>query len=160
MKRKKSNRKINTRLIKSKSSYYVNELAQTIDVCYGTLRIMIKDGLPVIEGSYPNLIYGQDAINFIKAKQAKSKKPLELDESYCFSCRKASKVKDDMATLELSTPKVGNLKSVCTICGTELNRRISLLKLPEFQKVLKIQQLRNPRLMQGFNSSFIYQTKT
>jgi hypothetical protein len=147
MSKKRSNRKINARLIKSKSSYYINELARTIDVCAGTVRNMTKEGLPIIKGSYPILIHGQDAIDFIKAKQERSKKPLEDDEFQCFGCRTSTKAKGNLATLEYSAPKVGNLKAFCPVCGTRLNRRISLCKLPEFQKVLKIQQLHNPRLI-------------
>jgi hypothetical protein len=111
---------------------------------------MVKEGLPIVEGSYPHLIHGQDAINFIKAKQVKLHKPLEVYEFRCFGCRKASKAKEDLATLEISTPKVGNLKAFCIICGTKLNRKISLSRLPEFQKVLNIQQPTKSKINVGF----------
>ncbi len=149
MPRKKAKRKLNPRRIKAKSSYYIHELAKTLEVCQNTIHNMIKAGLPIIEGSYPYLIMGGEAIAFIKKRQEKSKSISKLDEIHCMgsSCRKKTKIKNREVTLEITAPKTGNLKGVCEVCETKTSRFISLAELPEFQKVLKIQQLPNPRLI-------------
>lgn len=161
MPRKKAKRKLNPRRIKAKSSYYVHELAKVLGVHPNTILNMIKAGLPVIEGSYPYLIRGEEAIAFIRDRRAKSKTPPKKDEIYCFDsgCRKRTKTKNGEAVLEIITPKIGNLKAACEVCGTKTNKRISLEKLHEFQEVLKIQKLLNPRLIQWFNTSTICETK-
>ena len=161
MPRKKAKRKLNTRRIKAKSSYYVHELAKVLNVCSNTIRKMIEAGLPIIEGSYPYLIMGEEAIAFIKKRQEKSKTIPEPDEIYCMgsSCRQKTKIKNEEVTLEITAPKIGKLKGICEACGSKTSRLISLAKLPEFQKVLKIQQLPNLRLIQSFNNSTICETK-
>ena len=138
MVRKKSNRKINIGLIQSKYSYNIEELAKKINVCKGTVNNMIKQGLSIIKGSYPYLIYGQDAIDFIGKKQRKEKIKLNINQFRCFKCRTSVEAKNNNAILEELTPKVGNLKSNCAICGTKINKRISLKKLPEIKKILNI----------------------
>ena len=79
MPRKKAKRKLNPRVIKSKCSYYVDELARVLDVHSNTIRNMIKEGLAIIESSYPYLIYGQEAIDFINKRQKASDNKLKDD---------------------------------------------------------------------------------
>jgi len=128
MPRKKAKRKLNTRRIKTKSSYYVHELAKAIDVCPNTIHNMIKAGLPVIEGSYPYLIMGEEAIAFIKKRQEKSKAIPQPDEIYCMGsgCRKKTKIKNREVTLEITAPKIGKFKGICEVCGSKTSRLISL----------------------------------
>lgn len=159
MPRKKAKRKLNPRRIKSRSSYYIHELAKVLGVCPNTIHNMIKAGLPVIEGSYPYLIMGEEAIIFIKARQEKSKITLKDNELHCFGCRKGTKTKNSEAVLQIISPKIGNLKAFCDICGSITNRRISLRKLSEFCEVFKIQQLPNTRLIQSLDNSTICETK-
>jgi hypothetical protein len=122
---------------------------------------MIKAGLLIIEGSYPYLIMGEEVIAFIKKRQEKSKAISEPDEIYCMgsNCLKKTKIKNKEVTLEITAPKTGQLKGICEACGSKTSRFISLAKLPEFQKVLKIQQLPNQRLIQSFNNSTICETE-
>lgn len=161
MPRKKAKRKLNPRRIKSRSSYYIHELAKVLGVCPNTIHNMVKAGLPVIQGSYPYLIMGSEAIAFIKERQAKSKTASKPDEIYCMSsgCRKRTKIKNREAVLEIVAPNVGNLKAFCEACGTKTNKRISLKKISEFHAVLKLQQLPHPRLIQSFDNSTTCETK-
>lgn len=159
MLRKKAKRKLNTRLIKSTELYLVGELAKTLDVCSNTISNMISEGLPIVEGSYPYIIRGELAIIFIRERLAKSKIKLKQDELYCLPCRKPYRPKNGMVTLHITAPKRGNLKSPCNTCDRTTNRGIALEDVPKFEKVLKIQKVLNPLLIEGFNSSGICETK-
>ena len=130
-----------------------------LGVCPNTIHNMIKAGLPVIEGSYPYLIMGEEAIIFIKARQEKTKVTLKDEELRCFRCRKGTRAKNSEAVLQIISPKIGNLKAACDACGLITNRRISLKKLPEFYKIFKVQQLPDPRLIQSLDNSTICETK-
>jgi|GEM_PF-1802475 len=156
MPRKKAKRKLNPRRLKATELYYIDELAARLGVHPNTIRNMIKDGMQIVEGSYPNIIRGQFAIDYINARQAKKETKSKWDEIYCLPCRKPFKV--SFATLEITAPKVGNLKSICE-CNRIINRRISLEDLPKFQEVIKIQQLPNSPLIQGLDCSGICETK-
>ncbi len=159
MSRKKAKRKLNTRVIKSTELYLVGELAKTLDVCPNTITNMISEGLPIVEGSYPYIIRGAFAIVFIKKRLEKSKTKLKQGEFYCLPCRKSCKPKNNIATLHITAPKRGNLKASCNMCSRTINRGISLEDLPKFQEVLKIKEVLNPLLIEGFNSSGICETE-
>lgn len=159
MLRKKAKRKLNTRLIKSTYLYHVNELASTLDVCPNTITNMIREGLPIVEGSYPYIIRGEFAIAFIKVRMKKSKTKLKQDELYCLPCRKPYKPKNGIVTLHIIAPKRGNLKAACNICNRTTNRGISLEDLPKFQEVLRIKEVSSTPLIEGFNSSGICETQ-
>lgn len=159
MPRKKARRKLNHRRIKSKTSYEIDILAKVLGVHPNTIHNMIKEGLPIIEDSYPYLIRGEVAMGFIAERQRKRKSPLKQDELRCLRCCKGTKAKNGVAALEIITPKVGNLKAVCEECEiTKTNRRISLKDLPKFQEFIKILELHNPRLLQGLDTSVICET--
>ena len=160
MPRKKANRKLNHRLIKSQVTYEVKSLAKVLDVCVGTTRNMIKAGMPIVEGSYPQLIKGEVAISYIKEMKIKCSIPLKQDEFYCMHCGKGSKPSNGVAWLEITAPKVGNLKSYCAVNGiTKINRRISLQDLPKFHEVMHIHKLQDSLLRQGLDSSVICETE-
>lgn len=160
MPRKAPKRKLNHGLIKATYPYYINELAKTLGVHANTTRNMIERGLPIVEGSYPKIIRGEDAINFIKEEKAKSRIKLKQNEFLCFGCgRKPSTAKEAVSSLEITSPKTGNLKAVCVQCGAKMNRRISLQDLPKFRAVLKIDSVLNPLLIQGLDSSVTCETE-
>lgn len=159
MPRKKQNRKPNYKRIKATELYYVDELATTLDVHANTIGNMMKDGMRIIEGSYPYIIRGQFAIDYLKERRKKVETKLQQDEFLCFGCgRKPSKAKHDFVTLQITAPKTGSLKAICCVCGTALNRKISLEDLPKFQKIMNIQQLPNLPLSEGVNNSGICET--
>jgi hypothetical protein len=160
MPRKKAKRKLNPRRIQSKTAYEVNKLAKALGVHPNTIHNMIKDGMPIIEGSYPFLILGANAQAFIIERQAKRKNSLKQDELLCMHCVKGSKPKNGVAWLEIIAPKIGNLKSYCAVNGTtKTNRTISLNDLPKFQEVMQIHTLQNSGLGQVFDTSGICETK-
>jgi hypothetical protein len=160
MPRKKAKKKLNPRLIQSKTAYSVEKLAKQLGVCPNTIHNMIKAGLPIIAGSYPYLVWGADAQAFIIQRQAKRKNPLKQDELLCMGCRRGTKAKNGIAELVIISPKVGHLKAICDLCGiTKTNRRISLQDLPKFYEVMHIHTVQNPRLEQGFDSSGTCETK-
>lgn len=159
MPRKKQNRKPNHKLIKSTELYYVDELAKVIDVHVNTVSNMIKDGMQIVKGSYPYIIRGQFAIDYLKDRRKKSKTKLEQDDMYCLPCDKPYKPEKNVVRLKIITPKIGNLQSHCTNCERLTNRLISLKDLPEFQKVMNIVTLQDLPLREGINNSGICETK-
>lgn len=159
MPRKKQNRKPNYKRIKATELYNIDELAKAIDVHVNTISNMIKDGMQIVEGSYPYIIRGQFAIDYLKERQKKVETKLQQDEFLCFGCgRKPSKAKDDFAKLQITAPKIGNLKAICCVCGATINRKISLLDLPKFKKVINIYTLPNLLLTEGITNSGICET--
>ena len=72
-------KRVNTRRIKQKYSYTIEELARVCDVHPNTVHRWIKAGLPRIDDAYPYLVFGTDAIAFLKQRQMQNKVTLALD---------------------------------------------------------------------------------
>jgi hypothetical protein len=158
--RKKARRKLNPRLLQARTSYRVEKMALVLGVCPNTIHNKIKEGMPIIEGSYPFLIWGADAQAFIKGRQAKRKHSLKQDELFCMRCGRGTNPKNGIAMLEMLSPKRGHLKAICDSCGiTKTNRWIALKDLNKFHEVMHIHTLPHSRLGQGLNSSGICETR-
>lgn len=72
------NRKPDRRSIKLHRSYTVDEASRTIGSAKGTIRRWIKSGaLPALTDQKPNLILGEDLIDYLKAR-AKPGPKMEL----------------------------------------------------------------------------------
>jgi len=131
-------KRVNTRRIKQKYSYTVEELAQVCGVHPNTVHRWIKMGMPRIDDAYPYLLFGEQVIEFLKVQQAKSKVTLALDAFYCFACQASRGAWGKMADLIITHHKTGNLKALCEHCGKTMNKRISLAKLPEIENCLSL----------------------
>lgn len=159
MPRKKQNRNPNYKLIKATELYHVGELANTIYVHVNTVNNMIKNGMQVVEGSYPQIIRGQFAIDYLKDRRNKSKTKLKQDEIYCLPCRKPYKPEKQVVKLKITAPKKGNLQSNCPYCGNPTNRGMALQDLPKFQEVMNIAAPQGLPLTEGINNSGTCETK-
>jgi hypothetical protein len=131
-------KRINTRLIKGKYSYGVEELAATCAVHPNTVHRWMKEGLPRIDTIYPYMVYGQHVREFLDNRQKRNKTTLAIDEFYC------------------QTSKIGQLKAVCCACERGISKSISLARLPEIRKHLTLHE---PALLLPPDTSLNSETK-
>ena len=121
----------NTRLIKSRRSYNITEMAELLGVDRKTCQRWIKQGgLKVVEkGVNPLLIMGADLISFLREKEEQRRCELREDEFFCMKCRRAVKARVESEEVVKTGKKIGKNGleqfkkiGVCGVCGTELNR--------------------------------------
>jgi excisionase family DNA binding protein len=83
-----ANRRINSRRIKIHYSYTVERAAEILGVHKNTVRLWIKQGLPVAEDERrPILLQGKAIRAFLDNRKAKQKHRLSAGEFYCLKCR-------------------------------------------------------------------------
>jgi len=119
----------NHRRVKIHRSYKVEEIAGLFDIHRNTVRAWIKAGLPTIDDKRPMMIPGRELIAFLQARRVRNKQSCRPGEIYCVRCRAPKSPAGDMAEYKPITEKVGNLTAICPVCGSMMNRRVSLAKL-------------------------------
>ncbi len=121
----------NLRLIKSRRSYNLTEMASLLGIDRKTCHRWIKmDGLKVIEkGVNPLLIIGVDLHSFLKAKREKRRFLLDKSGFFCMKCHKPVKAKTGSEKIVKTGKRIGknNLeqlkkRGLCEVCNTEVNR--------------------------------------
>lgn len=122
---------LNYRRVKTHRSYIVEEVASLFGIHKNTVRNWIKNGLPTIDNKRPILILGRDLAQFIQMRRKKNKQPCKPGELYCLRCRAPRPAAENMADYSPTNEKTGNLIAICPVCGTIMNRRVSLAKINE-----------------------------
>jgi len=118
------------RKVKRYRSYTVKDLAELYGVGPNTVRQWIKKhSLPVLEGSYPVLIYWTDIREWLTARQAARKWTCGADEMSCFKCQGPRRVKAGTFRVVNSNSVTPTLKGDCDTCGSAMNRATSQAKL-------------------------------
>ena len=121
----------NIRLIKSRRSYSIKEMALLFGVDRKTCsRWITNDGLKVIEKNVsPLLVMGEDLLHFIKEKRLANKIGLQDGEFYCFRCHAAVKAKAGSRVVTKTGRTVGKkglpqivATGVCNVCGLKVYR--------------------------------------
>lgn len=128
----------NHRLVKIHRNYTVEEVARLLHIHKNTVRRWTKEGLPTINDKRPLLILGHELIEFIKKRRAKNKQSCKPGELYCVKCRLPKFPAGSMADYSPVTEKFGNLKAICPDCDSIMNRRVSLIKIWQFQEKMDI----------------------
>ncbi len=147
-------KRINTRHITAKKSYFVNELAALLGVSPNTVLGWIKkEGLQRIEGIYPYMIFGEVAIAFLQARKHKHTFKLAIAEFRCGKCSAARLANQGIATLHKHRSKTSLLKANCAQCGGKMCKIISHKNLAEIQKVFPVHTLHESALVQSINSN-------
>ena len=126
--------KYNTRLIRSRRSYTIKEIANLFNVSTRTCFRWTKEGLKPIElNTNPLLFIGEDLIKFIKNNQEARRVKLKSDEYYCLKCKKAVKGKVGSEKTIKTHKKIGRenkdqYKKIakCGLCQAKLNRFLSV----------------------------------
>jgi excisionase family DNA binding protein len=125
-----ANRRINSRRVKIHYSFTVEKAAEILGVHKNTVRLWIKQGLPVVEDERrPILLQGKAIRAFLDNRKAKRKRRLSTGEFYCFKCREPKSPYGRMADYVATSSDLGNLTGLCPDCETIMNRRTSLAKL-------------------------------
>jgi hypothetical protein len=121
-----SKRYPNYQKIKSRRCYKVEEIASLLDIHKNTVRNWIKIGLSPIDKKRPVLIRGGDLKAFVRDRKEKRKKKCRPGELYCVRCRNVRKPEGKWAEYSSITDKTGFLKAICPVCGSIMNRLVSL----------------------------------
>ena len=125
-------------LVKIHRSYTIDEVACTLGISKGTVRRWVKEkGLPTIGDRKPALIHGGSLKTF-GHERSKLKVKCKPHEFFCFSCKAPGLAAGNMADYVARTPKSGNLKAICSICETIMNKHVSTANLPALAKFLDI----------------------
>ena len=116
--------RVNPRLAKLHRSYDIVELAALLGVHKHTVRSWLKAGLPVVDGTRPALIHG-DEFQAWWAKRSNAKKcPLKPGQLYCVKCREGKQPALEMIEYAPLNVTTGNLKAMCETCGSMMHRRV------------------------------------
>jgi hypothetical protein len=123
-------RRINSRRIKIHWTYTVEEAAKVIGAHKNTVRLWIRQGLPVVEDKRrPTLLQGKAIRAFLDNRRAKQKRRLFPGELYCLKRREAKTPYAGVADFIATSADLGNLKGLCPECGKIMNRRTSFANL-------------------------------
>jgi|CXWL01.1.fsa_nt_gi hypothetical protein len=153
-------RRINTRLIRAKYSYLLQELADDIGCHVNTISNWIKhEGLQRIDGIYPYMLYGQVVIEFLKSRQLKNKSKLLLNEFHCCTCQASCRAWEGIATIKTINSKIAMLQAVCEQCNGKINKLISLKNIAEIENAFTIHTLPPEALVQSTNTNSNCETK-
>ena len=118
--------RINPRRAKLHRSYDVSELADRLGMHRNSVRLWIRDGLPVVDGTRPVLILGSDFQAWWGKRRKAAKRPCQPGQMYCFKCREPKAPALGMVDYVATNAATGNLKALCETCGTAMHRRTRL----------------------------------
>jgi hypothetical protein len=136
--KKSYKRKVNIRLIKSNTSYFVKDLMEIFDVGETTVRYWLKLGLKTIDKKSPTMIYCEDLREFLTKKQNGNKKKCQDDEMMCFSCKNPRKVFESKVNLIGKNDKVLHLKANCKECQKTMTRKYANHKMAEIKEIFNL----------------------
>jgi len=124
--------RLNPMLSKINRSYTVEEVARTYGLNRETVRRWLRDGgLPTIDHRRPVLIHGAALRAFLTARRQAAKRPTPPGMLHCFGCRAGRPPALGMADyLQPDGAGPGNLRALCEVCGTVMNRRARWAAVP------------------------------
>ena len=131
----------NPRLVKIHRNFTVSETAETLKVHKNTVRAWLKSGLPALDERHPVLILGRDLRSYLESRRQTSKCPCPAGTMFCLKCRVPSHPAEDMVDYVFLSPKSGNLRGLCALCGTLMHRRVSRSRIAEAMPHLPIRFL-------------------
>lgn len=94
-----------------------------------TVRGWIKAGLQPIDNRRPILILGRLLSRFLHARRKYARQRCRPGQLYCVRCRAPKASATGMVEYLPIRSDSGNLRGICSDCGTRMYRRVSLQKL-------------------------------
>lgn len=121
-------RRINPRRIRMHLPYTVEQAADALGVHKNTVRLWIKQGLPVADERRPVILAGADVRAFLLERRASRKCPVGPGRFYCFRCREAARPAGDMADLVPRNHRLGTFQGLCPRCGALMHRAVAMAR--------------------------------
>lgn len=122
-------RNVNHRLVKTRRTYTVEEIARLFGIHRNTARAWLKSGLPTIDKARPALIAGGDLVAFLIKRRQQNKRPCAAGEIYCLRCRAPRHPVGNQAVYQPLTATTGNLVGICPECALRMFRRVNRTRL-------------------------------
>ena len=94
-----------------------------------TVRVWLKCGLEPTDSRRPILILGRKLSSFLHARRERGRQRCRSGQFYCVRCRAPKTSVARMAEYLPITASSGNLRGICSDCGTRMYRRVSFQKL-------------------------------
>lgn len=117
-------RNVNHRLVKTRRTYTIEEVARLFGIHRNTARAWLKSGLPTIDKARPALIAGSELVDFLLKRRRESKRPCAAGELYCLRCRVPRRPAGGEAHYLPVTATTGNLAGICPECSLRMFRRV------------------------------------
>jgi hypothetical protein len=116
-------RRINPNRVKIHRNYTARELADRLGIHKNTVTHWQRKGLVPIEKRRPHLFHGATVRAFLVSRQKERKRPCPSGMLYCFKCREPRRPVPNSIEYIPKPTGPGNLRAVCSACGTSMNRR-------------------------------------
>lgn len=124
--------------IKAFQCYTIEEAAEVTGVSPRTIRKWIEDGLPVMNGSRPALVRGDDLRDYIKAQRSKRSVKTHIDTFYCVRCRAERRPAGGWAECEIRNRRA-KLTAFCEVCETVVSKPVKKVRIPEISRTLDLE---------------------
>lgn len=142
-KKPKSKKTYNPRLIKKGVSYSIVEVTELYSVHQRTVQAWCKSGLNPIDDKRPYLFYSEALRLFLNDRQKKRKNKCKPNEFYCCKCREPRQSLSNEVEVEIVNNNTLNIRGICSVCASIMNRRGSVKKVKEIEKTFNVISIRN-----------------
>lgn len=143
-------KRLNPNLVKIHRNYTVEEVAEVLSVHKNSVRLWIKDGLPICDDKRPLLILGAELRVFLQTKRKRHKRECKSYEIYCMRCKAKKRPAENMVDLEYSG-STRCLVGLCPDCGCVMNKFIKEVDLEKIKQELDVSI---PESQKHINKSF------
>jgi hypothetical protein len=140
--KKKFKKTFNVNLIKIHKSYTAQEISELFGMRKETVLLWHKkEGLPAIDNKTPYLFKGIILKEFIRNRQRQRKHKCKANELFCFKCQKPRESINNSVSVTILNEKELNIKGVCSVCNTKMNKKNVVKNLAELRKIYLIEQI-------------------
>ena len=160
MDRRRRKRTYNTRLIRATWPYTVQEVAALFGIHKNVVLRWLKEGLCADRETRPYLIRGDELIRFLSARRAKRRATCTATQFYCFKCRCPREAYLGIADIEIETATRLQVKSICEVCNTPVNKAQAVRDLPNIRNRFEIQQVAGEHLLERAGPSVNVDSET
>lgn len=135
----KRSRKIDMRCIRPTQTYDLTQLASAANRELATVWRWRREGMPTIPGSGGKLVDGADFKAWAKARANARKRPLKIDEFYCFDgqCRTQRTPAIGSVYIRKSNQKLCSVEAQCHLCGAPMKKGWSMDNVAQIEAALE-----------------------